>query len=136
MFRPSYPTMDTKKSKVYWLGWDGDLKHGFEGKVNFSQFLAPTLMQQLDAGIGEPLTSWAGVKEAGYWLLRVPPEASQREQAQDCTCLVTNTKSSVKIMLTESGFIFHTDKGMVFLSFAEVDILCMCACVDGFVCCA
>ncbi len=132
MFRPSYPAKD-KKSKVFWLGWDGDLKHGFEGKINFSQWLAPTLMQQLDAGIGEPLASWTGVKEAGYWCLRVP-EASEREQTQDCTCIVTNTKSSVRILVSESGFIFHTDNGTPFFFFYARPTVYYCVCVCVCVC--
>ena len=68
-----YEEMEVGHRRVAWLGWDGSLKHGLEGRQDFSAWLAPELVAGLEKGTeGGARFLTAGTQhQAGYWSIRV-----------------------------------------------------------------
>eukprot|EP00802_Teleaulax_amphioxeia_P018138 Tamp_18320.p1 GENE.Tamp_18320~~Tamp_18320.p1 ORF type:complete len:191 (+),score=29.57 Tamp_18320:63-575(+) len=112
--------LDAGHRRACWLGWDGSIKEGIEGRQDFSDWLCPEVIAALEAGrAAEHLVPGTRIR-AGYWSIAVPPAYSDPSEARGAddemllnyggtVGVIQNSESSVKIVLTATGFIFQPE---------------------------
>jgi hypothetical protein len=85
--------------RASWMGWDGSTKQGRHGKVDFSEWLAPAVVEEAEHGAAVDRRAVAE-GNFGFWNLAMV-QAESKEAKDGTLAVLTNIKTpELRLLLT------------------------------------